>query len=102
MRNPMRPALAPLVSMMAALWFLSGNPAQAGDAATVLMFDDLPLPLPPGNTWAPIPHGYGGLEWNNFGVIDGSVQQAASPSRIGIVSPRNVAFNLSGDPASIS
>jgi hypothetical protein len=88
--------------MIAALRLLAGSPAQAGDAATVLTFDDLQPEPPPGNGWVRISNGYGGLQWDNFGVLDGSVQQATSAYRIGMVSPRNVAFNLSGNPASVS
>jgi hypothetical protein len=62
----------------------------------LLTFDDL-LPYP-----GFMLNGYGGLQWNGFGVIDGSVRDATSGYRTGLVSPDNVAFNVSGGPASIS
>ncbi|PYM12523.1 MAG: hypothetical protein DME18_11205, partial [Verrucomicrobia bacterium] len=57
-----------------------------------LTFDD----LLPGS----IPNGYGGLQWNSWGVLDGSVLPVTSGFRTGLVSPDNVAF--CGYPASIS
>lgn len=65
--------------------------------ATVINFDD----LSPGSSWLVIPSGYEGLLWNNFGVLDGSSRGVLDGYGHGTVSPRNVVFNLSGDPASI-
>ena len=62
----------------------------------LLTFDDL-LPYP-----VFMPSGYGGLHWQGFGVIDGSVLDATLGYRTGLVSPDNVAFNLFGNPVSIS
>jgi hypothetical protein len=63
-----------------------------------LTFDDLQASRP-GDIWAPITNGYGGLQWNNFGVIAGAVGQGY---QAGTVSPPNAAFNVSGSPAEIS
>jgi hypothetical protein len=60
----------------------------------LLTFDDI-LPLP-------IEHGYGGLRWDNFGVLDAAIKRTTSGYRIGMVSRENVAFNMFGAPASIS
>jgi hypothetical protein len=60
----------------------------------LLTFDDV---LP-----GVIPNGYGGLQWNNFGVLDSSILRETSGYRIGLISPDNVAFNQYGDPVSIS
>src|SRR5205814_7840540 len=59
----------------------------------LLTFDD----LSPGT----VPNGYGGLLWNNFLVIDGSLRPTTEGYRNGMVSTPNVAFNCSGDPASL-
>ncbi|HTD66196.1 MAG TPA: Ig-like domain-containing protein [Candidatus Limnocylindria bacterium] len=65
-----------------------------------LTFDDL---SPGGNgSWIAIPNGYGGLQWNNFGVINGLLRPASEGYHRGVVSVSNVAFNLFGDPATIS
>src|SRR5947209_1729660 len=62
-----------------------------------LTFDDLQASLP-GYDWTSITNGYGGLQWNNFGVIAGAVGQGY---QAGTVSPPNAAFNESGIPAEI-
>jgi hypothetical protein len=69
----------------------------AGDATTILTFDE----LSPGPDHAIIQNGYGGLNWNNFSVINGSLRPPTEGYHTGIVSPSNLAFNTSGDPASI-
>src|SRR6185295_13979242 len=75
----------------------------AGGADVVLTFDELPTRtgFPPGPFYDPIPDGYGGLYWGNFGVIRpvGLVPEYGYVT--GMISASNVAFNLSGDPASI-
>src|SRR2546425_11014874 len=89
---------------MPVLWvagFLALSPTHVADAATTLTFDDLSS-ASSGNQWARIQTGYGGLQWYNFGVTPGSIQPPTDGYRIGMVSPTNVAFNLSGDPASIA
>jgi hypothetical protein len=76
----------------------------AGNAQELLTFDDLPT-TPPGPGQAGvgiIPNGYGGLDWNNFGVINGSQVETTYGYYDGVVSPPNVAFNEYGNPASIT
>jgi len=68
--------------------FSFGAP-QTTDAQTLLTFDT----LAPGNSYIPIPNGYGGLQWSGFGVINGAIQQVTSGYYTGMVSPDNVAFN---------
>jgi hypothetical protein len=65
----------------------------------VLTFDE----LSPGSNdaWVPVGNGYGGLQWNNFGAINGLLRPANEGYHAGVVSASNVAFNLYGDPASI-
>ncbi len=76
--------------------------ATAGNAQELLMFDDLPAIYPTPTDLNLIPNGYGGLNWNNFGVIDGLKVTPDYGYYTGVVSPPNVAFNEYGDPASIS
>jgi len=66
--------------------------------ATVIHFDD----LSPGSGVFVIPSGYEGLQWNYFGVLDGSNRAGLDGYGNGTVSPRNVVFNLSGNSASFS
>ncbi|MGD0262730.1 MAG: immunoglobulin domain-containing protein [Verrucomicrobiota bacterium] len=69
--------------------------------AQVLTFDDLPETV---NGLA-VANGYGALNWNNFGEIDGlGLANYVGPSgyTAGVVSPNNVVFNGDGLPASIS
>ena len=73
--------------------------ARAKDAPTLLTFDDLPA-TSPGNGWSSFDV-YGGLQWLNFGVLDGTLQNPNEGYYRGTVSRKNVAFNLLGDPASI-
>jgi hypothetical protein len=82
---------------LAVLW-----PATAGNAATLLTFDSLPTSEPGDIGFAPIPDGYGGLDWGNFGVLNGLAVSPDYGYHTGVVSPDNVAFNLFGSPASIS
>jgi hypothetical protein len=73
------------------------------EAASLLTFDGLPTPqVLPGLNYGPIPNGYGGLRWNNFGALDGSIRPTKEGYHAGIVSPNNVAFNFYGKPATIS
>jgi hypothetical protein len=73
------------------------------EAASLLTFDELPTPqVMPGLNYGPIPNGYGGLQWNYFGVLDGSIRPANEGYHSGIVSSNNVAFNFFGEPATIS
>ena len=70
---------------------LGGGAAQA----TVITFDDIP-----GDFSAPA-NGYGGLDWNNFYVLNGDTYGASGYAN-GVVSHSNVAYNGFGAPASVS
>jgi hypothetical protein len=63
--------------------------------AGLITFDSL------GNAEAPIPDGYAQLQWDNFYSLDG-VHYGPSGYQRGVISRDNVAFNASGNPASIS
>ncbi len=69
-----------------------------GTAPAVITFDD----LSPGLDWMPIQNGYAGLQWSNFGVLNGSLRPANEGYHAGTISLPNVAFNLFGNPASLS
>jgi len=90
-----------LLSALICVYVVSLGAAHSGDAATLLTFDDL-TSVSPDNDWALISNGYGSLQWYNFGVFNGSVRPVTEGYRTGTVSPTNVAFNIFGDPASIS
>ena len=64
--------------------------------ADTLTFDD----LAPGDDYAIIRNGYGGLQWYTFDVINGLLSSGGYSN--GVVSSSNVAFNVSGYPASFS
>ena len=82
--------------------FFGTTPARCA-GATLLTFDELPTPqVLPGLNYTTIPSGYGNLLWNNFGVLNGIIRPANEGYHAGTVSPDNVAFNLYGDPATIS
>lgn len=65
--------------------------------ATTVNFDS----LPPVSSATPISSGYAGFQWFNFDYLD---MRTASPGGFqnGAVSPYNVAFNVQGNPASLS
>jgi len=73
----------------------------SGNVGELLTFDDIPASggLGPNPI---VPNGYGGLNWNNFAVIDGLEVDPSYGYYRGVVSSPNVAFNLFGNPASIS
>jgi hypothetical protein len=88
-------------STLTYVYIVSLAAANNGDAASLLTFDDL-SPVSAGNSWAVIQNGYGGVQWNNFAVLNGLARPLTEGYRTGTVSPDNVAFNLFGDPASVS
>jgi hypothetical protein len=64
--------------------------------AAVLEFDDL-------NNYDLVTDGYGGLNWSNFSVSNGSnPYNIITGFNFGIISPSNAIFNDYGDPATIS
>jgi hypothetical protein len=75
----------------------------ARGADTLLTFDELDprTGFFRGPFYDPIPNGYGGLSWGNFGVIHPVGLQSILGYNTGTVSQSNVAFNLNGQPASI-
>jgi hypothetical protein len=64
--------------------------------ATVLTFDDITKDVTP----TLIPNGYGGLNWENFGLI-GKLFRPGTGFDIGTVSGEHTAFNEFGAPAAI-
>jgi PEP-CTERM motif len=90
MGENMKSALAK--AFMVALLF-SGLPALA-HGQTTLNFDSFP-------SFTTIPNGYGGLNWGNFGVLNAAFDPNSGYVN-GLISSPNVAFNLSGTPASFS
>lgn len=67
----------------------------------ILTFDDLPF----SGVSEQIPDGYGGLQWNNFDVLNTALHLSLyGPSGYNnaVVSPANVAFNAFGNPAVMS
>jgi hypothetical protein len=67
-------------------------------AQTTINFDDRPAAA------TAIPNGYQGFNWTNFGAVDYTSDAflAISGYKFGIVSPANVGYNLSGNPAAFS
>lgn len=64
--------------------------ANATNPQSLITFDDLVLQSYGG----PIPNGYAGLNWDNFGVLDPQAFPGDSVGYLnGMVSPRHVAFN---------
>src|SRR5580765_7398651 len=78
------------------LWGSSSPPIAR---AALLTFDDL-TPTPN----MPIPSGYGGLQWNNFWVVNVAITYPPNSSGYfaGMTSPPNVAYNGGGLPAELS
>lgn len=68
----------------------------------ILTFDDISWT---GSVYEQMPIGYGGVQWNNFAVLN-TAQELSTYGRNGevngVVSPNNVAFNLYGTAAFIS
>lgn len=64
--------------------------------ATTIDFEGLP-------SFAPIPNGYMGLDWDNFSTIDGSFDPFTNSGYAnGAVSGPRVAYNIAGSTASIA
>jgi hypothetical protein len=73
--------------------------ATTGSAqALTLKFDDIST-----NYFTPMPNAYGGLDWSNFFVENGTNANASNTGYAnGIVSQNNAAYNGAGLPAEIS
>lgn len=89
-------------NLLLVLLGLTGTASMQSAFATLLTFDDLPPGAFPAPGYTVIPNGYGGLNWGNFGVLDGLELDPSYGYNAGLVSADNVAFNLYGDSASIS
>jgi hypothetical protein len=78
--------------------------AAIGNSQTLLTFDDIPTapPSPGEPDQGIVPNGYGGLNWDNFGVLNGLESETTYGYFNGLVSTPNVAFNEYGSPASIA
>src|SRR5579862_783842 len=91
--------LIPILAMAA----LIASIKLAFSQTEILTFDDLSWS---GNYYEQIPNSYGGLQWNNFFVVntvqDLSLHGTADGGVNGVVSPPNLAFNGGGDAAFIS
>lgn len=87
-----------LRSALLCIYLVSFGASNVSTAAT-LTFDEPSIPY---GEWQLVPGGYGGLQWNYFGVLNGSLRPPREGYYTGMVSPQNVAFNIQGDPASIS
>jgi hypothetical protein len=75
--------------------------ASASPVNELLTFDNLSFD----GLYVPVPGGYGGLQWNNFEVLN-TVQElndyGPNGEVNGMVSPNNVIFNDFGNPSSLS
>lgn len=72
---------------------------------TLVTFDDFDLSHAHAYS-TNIPNGYQGLNWTNFGIVNGILQSSAlggylSGYNYGMVTPSNVAYNAFGNPAEI-
>lgn len=70
--------------------------------AELLTFDALPGGGPLDVDPSIVPNGYGGLEWNNFAVLNGLEFPSDYGYFTGVVSPDNIAFNEFGNAASMA
>jgi hypothetical protein len=66
--------------------------------AVVLTFDELPVTTPT-TDHAPIPNGYGDLQWSNFSVLAANPRFTNNGYYTGTISAPTVAFNRAGNPA---
>ncbi|MEH1864169.1 MAG: PEP-CTERM sorting domain-containing protein [Nostoc sp.] len=90
------------VCSIAAFTAIAAGTLGTGEAqGLVLTFDDLDVTTEfDGNQ---IPNGYGGLNWDNFYYLTTPTYQINPSGYIfGTVSSPNVAYNLFGDPATVS
>jgi hypothetical protein len=76
-------------------------PATSTALAAVITFDDLSaVGCPPSGT---VPNGYAGLGWNNFGYTNATIFPCSVEGYgTALTSSPNVAFNVFGNPASIT
>lgn len=97
----MKPKTFFLLPAMAAAAALIASLGTACAQTEMLTFDDISF----SGIYETIPYGYGGLQWNNFLVMN-TVQEDAAVGINGYVngaeSPSNVAFNYEGGSASFS
>ena len=96
----MKPKTIFLVRALAVAAFVASIGAAFGQAQ-ILTFDDLSFI----GVFGQIPNGYGGLQWNNFLVLNTAREFSSlgdDGGVNGVVSPPNVAFNANGNSAFIS
>ena len=79
--------------------------ATSAPSPTLVTFDDFDLSHAHAYS-TNIPNGYQGLNWTNFGIVNGILQSSAlggylSGYNYGMVTPSNVAYNAFGNPAEI-
>ncbi len=79
--------------------------ATSARSQTLVTFDDFDLSHAHAYS-TNIPNGYQGLNWTNFGIVNGILQSSAlggylSGYNYGMVTPSNVAYNAFGNPAEI-
>jgi hypothetical protein len=94
MKSQFQSKLAGVVGVL----LLLALPGMALAQTELITFDDLPTPV---SGRSLIPNGYAGLQWQNFGYEDGSLNPHSGYFNA-IVSQNNVAFNGFGNPALIS
>lgn len=86
-------------AFLASVLFISGLKCLA--LSTLLTFDTLSNPFPYNEF---IPNGYGGFQWENFGILD-PVNSGPGWNQTGyyygMISPNNVGFNESAETASM-
>ncbi len=96
----MRSVLLSFVSLAILMSLATSAPSQ-----TLVTFDDFDLSHAHAYS-TNIPNGYQGLNWTNFGIVNGILQSSAlggylSGYNYGMVTPSNVAYNAFGNPAEI-
>ena len=90
-------------TLLRLLAVFSTLPLFSARSQTVVTFDDINVALTPGYA-TNIPSGYQGLSWSNFWVVNSILEFNSGYMDgyyYGMVSPSNVAFNASGNPAEI-